>query len=376
MVQPAASQVIKQQPSLNGRKRVSREKKKRRIWKIISLYTIVVFAGVVSSFLLWFYFTPSGSQMRYLTVDTLITSQHRDLAKYLIGSNALKRRVDAYWERFNTIANEPVTVQAIIPVVPEKKSRPLVDIKPISGTGFKGFLMTISDPKKVRIVVPDEYGKGEKVTSMIKRTGAIAGVNGGGFIDPEWKGNGFQPEGIVMSSGKIFYRDVGMNTMIHVVGIDKDGQMVAGRFTPTQLLNRGMSEAVSFAPRFIVNGLGQIKNEADGWGIAPRTSMAQKQDGSIMFAVIDGRQPGYSIGASLYDVQKIFLENGAIIAANLDGGASTVLVKENQIINRPSSQYGERYLPTAWLVFDNPSAAYINNIWEGVDISKINPSKW
>jgi exopolysaccharide biosynthesis protein len=104
--------------------------------------------------------------------------------------------------------------------------------------------------------------------------------------------------------------------------------------------------------------------------------MAQKKDGSIMFVVIDGRQPGYSIGASLYDVQQILLENDAIIAANLDGGASTVLVKDNEIVNRPSSKWGERYLPTAWLVFDNPESVYVRNAWEGLDPNHIDPSKW
>ncbi|UUZ87256.1 phosphodiester glycosidase family protein [Paenibacillus sp. P26] len=42
----------------------------------------------------------------------------------------------------------------------------------------------------------------------------------------------------------------------------------------------GVQEAVTFAPKFIVNGVGLIKNQADGWGIAPRTSMAQKEDGN------------------------------------------------------------------------------------------------
>ncbi|MNN33665.1 hypothetical protein D3C81_1474310 [compost metagenome] len=71
----------------------------------------------------------------------------------------------------------------------------------------------------------------------------------------------------------------------------------------------------------------------------------------------------------------MFLERGAIIAANLDGGSSTVLVKDNQIINKPSSEYGERYLPTAWLAFEDPSIS-IKNIWEGIDINTIDPSKW
>jgi hypothetical protein len=53
-----------------------------------------------------------------------------------------------------------------------------------------------------------------------------------------------------------------------------------------------------------------------------------------------------------------------------------VLVHDNQIINRPSSEYGERYLPTAWLIFEHPETVTIRNIWQGLDPSKIDPSKW
>ena len=362
------------QSELLPRQNKKPQKKIKKIWRFLG-YSLLISSILVGLFLIWFFFTPSGTQKRDVLADTIITTQHRTWAKYLIGAKELQNRVDAYSKRFEEYADKPVTEKAIIPeVAPVQKD--LIDIKPISGTGFEGYLMTIADPKKVRLVVPLRKNKGEKVSSMVARTGALAGVNGGGFIDPNWEGNGFQPEGIVISAGKIFYRDVGMNTPTHIMGIDKDGQMIAGRYSPTELLKMNVMEAVSFAPRFIVNGVGQIKSQADGWGIAPRTCMAQKRDGSIMFIVIDGRQPGYSLGASLYDIQQILLENDAIIAANLDGGASTVLVKDNEIINRPSSKYGERYLPTAWLVFDNPNSIYVPNVWEGLDPSKIDPSKW
>lgn len=362
------------QSELLLRRKKKPHKKTKRIWKFLK-YSVLIGFLLASLFLIWFFLTPSGTQKRDILADTIISTQHRAWAKYLIGTQELQKRVDAYSERFNEYAEKPITEKAIIPeVIPVQKD--LIDIKPVSGTGFSGYLMTISDPKKIRLVVPARKNKGEKVTSMVKRTGALAGVNGGGFIDPNWEGNGFQPEGIVISAGKIFYNDVGMNTPVHMMGIDRDGQMIAGRYSPNELLKMNVMEAVSFAPRFIVNGVGQIKNQADGWGIAPRTCMAQKRDGSIMFIVIDGRQPGYSIGASLYDIQKILLENDAIIAANLDGGASSVLVKDNEIINRPSSKYGERFLPTAWLVFDNPDSVYVPNIWEGLDPSQIDPSKW
>ncbi|MCC2684628.1 MAG: hypothetical protein K0R75_1527 [Paenibacillaceae bacterium] len=359
-------------------------KRRKRGWfGILVRYVAVLILMFVSLFSLWFFFTDSGTSLRYLMADTIISTQHRSWAKYLIGQKGLDNRVQQIWDQFDEWAEirevEPISipteqVTVAIPVV-EKEKQP-VEIEPIEGKGFKGYLLKVHDPKKVRIAVPNRVGKGEKVSSMVKRLGAIAGVNGGGFIDPEWMGNGFQPDGIVISDGKIFYNDSGMTTKQHIVGIGSDGRMIAGKYSANELLKMGVKEAVSFAPQFIVNGEGLVKNAADGWGIAPRTCMAQTEDGTILFAIIDGRQPGHSIGATLYDVQNVFLEHGAVIAANLDGGSSTVLVHDDKIVNRPASEYGERYLPTAWLVFEHPEQADIKNIWAGLDISKIDPSKW
>jgi exopolysaccharide biosynthesis protein len=357
-------------------------KRNNSLWLQLISYTLLIGVLLMILFTCWFYLTASGSKIRYVLADTLITTQHRDWAKYLIGSDQLNERVKNYWASFEQMGEvrdkglvklepQPVTETAVVKPPPVE----LVKVEAISGPNFKGFLMTISDPKKLKIVVPNKVGMGEKVSSMVKRTGAIAGVNGGGFIDPEWKGNGFQPEGIVISGGLIYYNDGTLESTQQVVGIDKDGRMVAGKYKVSELLKMGVQEAVSFSPRFIVNGEGLVKSQADGWGIAPRTAMAQTKDGSILFAIVDGRQK-HSIGATLYDIQEIFLSHGAITAANLDGGASSVLVHNNEIVNKPSSQYGERYLPTAWLAFDNPQDVHVANIWAGLDINKIDPSKW
>lgn len=369
-VQQTASQQTSRQASVT---------RKRSAGMSFIVYGILGLALLAVMSLCWFFLTSSGSKVRLMMADTLITTQHRDWAKYLIGSDELQKRVEAYWKQFDEMGDEKdqgiVEIEHSSPLTPVVAKKDLVTIEPISGANFKGQLVTISDPTKLRIAVPEKAGKGEKVSSMVKRTGAILGVNGGGFIDPNWEGNGFQPEGIVISGGKIFYNDKGMSGTVQVVGIDKEGRMIAGKYKVSELVDMGVQEAVSFSPRFIVNGVGQIKSQADGWGIAPRTSMAQTKDGSILFAIIDGRQK-HSIGATLYDVQQIFLEHGAVTAANLDGGASTVLVHNNAIINKPSSEYGERYLPTAWLLFDQPETASIKNVWEGLDIRKIDPSKW
>ena len=55
-------------------------------------------------------------------------------------------------------------------------------------------------------------------------------------------------------------------------------------------------------------------------GIAPRTVIGQKKDGTIILLTIDGRS-AKSLGASLLDVQNILLQYGAFNASNLDGEA-------------------------------------------------------
>lgn len=369
------SSSLPQRSTVRKKKKPARKRKKRGFFRTVfrvfmfCLILLIVAGG-------WLYLAPSAQNTRYLIADTLITTQHRYMAKYIIGEDELKNRVSEYTERFQEMGNEVDThVIEPEPVVEEDKEKPLVEIEKVNGSGYAGYVMIVNDPKKVRLGVPNKIGSGEKVSSMVARTGAIAGVNGGGFADPNWKGNGFKPIGLVVSQGKLYYNGLGGKKSTQIVGLDKEGKMIAGNYTLDELSKLGVQEAVTFQPRIIVNGKGQIKNAAEGWGIAPRTAMGQRADGALIFVVIDGRQPGYSIGANLYDVQQIMLKQGAVIAANLDGGSSTVLVKDNEILNKPSSQYGERYLPTAFLVFENPEQADIKNIWEGLDPSKIDAGK-
>lgn len=365
----------------NKRKGV-RKRRKRGFWRSVGRFIMVMmFLGAIAG--IWLFFTPSGNNVRFLMADTLITTQHRHWAKYIIGQAELDKRVAAYQERFEQMGTERDTHTIDLPDPDGEneqeagaEEKPLIEIEEVSGKGYKGYVLTVNDPTKIRLGVPAKRGKGEKVSSMVARTGALAGVNGGGFADPNWKGNGFKPIGVVISRGKLYYNGISSNEATQVVGIDKKGKMIAGKYTLDELKDLGIQEAVTFQPRIIVNGKGQIRNQKEGWGIAPRTAMGQKEDGAILFVVIDGRQPGYSIGASLYDVQQIMLDHGAVIAANLDGGSSTVLVKEGgEIVNKPSSEYGERYLPTAFLVFEDPDRVEIPNIWEGLRPQDIDAGK-
>jgi exopolysaccharide biosynthesis protein len=73
----------------------------------------------------------------------------------------------------------------------------------------------------------------------------------------------------------------------------------------------------------------------------PRTAVGVSQDGRyLILLVIDGRQPGYSEGATLGEVADWLIRFGAHDGLNLDGGGSTTLVREERdaliVVNRPS----------------------------------------
>lgn len=86
----------------------------------------------------------------------------------------------------------------------------------------------------------------------------------------------------------------------------------------------------------------------DGADPNPRTSVGLSQNGRYLYVVvIDGRQPGYSVGTTSTETADIMLGFGAYTAINLDGGGSTDLVEDNghggaTIVNKPSGG-AERY---------------------------------
>lgn len=83
----------------------------------------------------------------------------------------------------------------------------------------------------------------------------------------------------------------------------------------------------------------------------PRTAIAKLASGKVLLVTVDGRQPGVSVGMSLFMLSDLLLELGAVEAMNLDGGGSTTMVIHNKLVNKPSDQTGERPVGDAILVF-------------------------
>jgi hypothetical protein len=74
----------------------------------------------------------------------------------------------------------------------------------------------------------------------------------------------------------------------------------------------------------------------------PRTLAGTTPGGSLLLVAVDGRQPGYSVGASFEESAKIMAALGANEAVNLDGGGSTAMSLDERLVNRPSDATGER----------------------------------
>ena len=242
----------------------------------------------------------------------------------------------------NLIAVSQTAIEAQANVKP-------IEIKDIVSSTYKGKMAIVHDPSRVTVGVSGNYGgsnSGKTVKEIAQSYNAVIAVNGGGFEDEGGVGNGGTPTGIVISEGKLKYGS--LTTLYEVIGFDKENVLVVGRMTGKQALDRGIRDALCFGPILIVNGTSVTIN-GSGSGVNPRTAIGQRADGAILLLVIDGRQAN-TMGATYSDIVDVMLEYGAVNAANLDGGSSTVLYDNGEYINNNSSINGPRNIPTSIIV--------------------------
>ena len=230
---------------------------------------------------------------------------------------------------------------------PEFKDIELINV---NGSTYKGTLMLIRDPSRVVVGTPERYGSdqyGLSLHNMCLRYGAVGGINAGGFYDVNGTGTGGIPDGIVIKEGKLMWGSPG--TVSTVIGFDKNDILRVGWMSAQNALDLGMRDACSFGPALIVNGRALNEKNKLGGGVNPRTAIGQREDGTVMLLVIDGRSTS-SLGVTYDDLVDIMLSYGAVNAANLDGGSSTLMEYEGKTVNSSAYLFGERILATAWLV--------------------------
>ncbi len=219
---------------------------------------------------------------------------------------------------------------------------------------FKGYLTVIYDPADVELATTKKLGRaGMSVNNLVKQNKGYLGINGGGFEDLDGWGNGSIPYGAIIEDGKMIWNHSGGSGQL--IGFTKDNKMYLTDENPNQAILSGMEDAVEFGPNLIVNGKVTKIHGDGGWGTAPRTIIAQRKDGIVLFLIIEGRLPGYSLGATMNEAISVLLRYKAYNAANLDGGASSTMSLLGKLHNRPSAggEYGGRTVSNAWIVVNH-----------------------
>lgn len=187
-------------------------------------------------------------------------------------------------------------------------------------------------------------GATEPVRDIAVRNGAVLAVNG----DFATFNNG----GIIIRNGELF-RDNRSTRQLMV--IDRNGDFIAYPEPPENaeevaetFLAEGVWQTLVFGPVLVADGEAVPLPESffinTKGAREPRTAIGQLGPLHYLAVVVDGRQPGYSNGVTLAELQALFVEHGATAAFNLDGGGSTTLVFEGEVINRPANG-GQRHVP-------------------------------
>ena len=331
---------------VNNEEKKNKKSKAKKVLKWIAFFLIfqVIYVPILSIVLI--YYGPFTNTRDMIVTTAMTTMSHQYFATLFLS----KEKIDEILAKNRPQENiEDQSLSAInIGSGISAEDMNGIELKDVSNNSYTGKLLIINDPSRVKLVSSPRLGTSGATTSQIvAENDAVAGMNAGGFQD-DALGTGGKPAGLVIEDGQL--RTTNTGASYSLVGMDKDNKMVVSNsmtYSKCQQLN--LRCAVSFGPVIIINGNATIKSGTGGWGMQPRTAIAQRKDGAILMLVIDGRQKG-SLGATLRQVQDILLDNGAYNAFNLDGGASTTMVYNGNVVNSPSDILGERYVPNAFIV--------------------------
>lgn len=211
----------------------------------------------------------------------------------------------------------------------------------------QSFNVLLVAPRGTRVDVARARGL-ERTSTMARRAGALAAVNGGYF-----KKDG-SPDGLLKLDGELVSsRGRGCHAGF---GVDPRGRVKIGECPGDDW--PGMVDALGAGPLVLENGRVVDHGDAQRRIRHPRTALGQRADGVLVFVVADGRteQAG---GVSFEELGRLMRSLGCRAAVNLDGGGSSVLwirgrgrhgVVSHPCDNRAFDHEGERKVGNAVLI--------------------------
>ncbi|MCC8068414.1 MAG: phosphodiester glycosidase family protein [Ruminococcus sp.] len=172
----------------------------------------------------------------------------------------------------------------------------------------------------------------EKTSEISERVGAILAINGDFY--------GTQEKGYVIRNG-VLYRDTASSDQEDLV-IYKDGSFEIineDELSAETLLENNAQQVLSFGPALVINNTISV-SENDEVGKAkasnPRTAIGIMDSLHYFFVVSDGRT-SESVGLSLYELATFMQSLGIETAYNLDGGGSSTMVFNGNVVNNPTT---------------------------------------
>lgn len=345
----------------------SKEKKQMKTYKKVLIIIVICLTLGISSFATLLY-GPWPNFRNWLITTAMTTMSHQYLATWFYSDKTIEEvlsenvvvesteNTDGDQISFTdySLSSSMFLNKYEKEILDKSNESDIYKLINISEGNLRGYLVAIYDPSKVKVGTSAYIGqKGQMLTTIAKNNNAVVAMNASGFIDPNYMSNGGNPHGAVIQNGKI----ISSNTRYGnggIIGFNKENKMILSRMSAEDAIKAGIRDAVDFGPFLIINGKPSFIKGNGGWGTAPRSAIAQRKDGIVLFLVMDGRDYAHGVlGADMVDLTEILLRYGAYNAANLDGGTSSGLVINNELINKPVNGNGEkstRAIPDAWIV--------------------------
>ncbi|MFH1452585.1 MAG: phosphodiester glycosidase family protein [Armatimonadota bacterium] len=216
------------------------------------------------------------------------------------------------------------------------------------------------------VLANDDTKSRGKLSEMVVKKGALAGINGGYFA----RGGG--PLGLVIIDGKVVSDAVKTRPARTAFGITKDKKIIFDRIFSKNgriFTKDGSGDwsdvvyALGAGPRLIKDGkihitameekLGKGGNDITSKN-AGRSSLGVTKDDKLVFMTVSGYTSNEGQGIRLYSLANRLRELGVMQGMNLDGGGSTLMCVEDNVISAPPEAKSkfERKIADGFLVFD------------------------
>ncbi|MGL4772558.1 MAG: phosphodiester glycosidase family protein [Clostridium sp.] len=333
-------------------------KKAKTNYKTLLIYLSFTFAFSAISAPFILLYGPFENAKKVYVGSAMATMNHQWLATAFLSQEKIDEITKTNTSSIDEVDDMTAEDGGLIEI-PKRKDES-IELKEITAdTGkFKGYALIISDPTRIKVGVSSKlFEAGETVSQMAENYDAVAAINGGYFTDKPgdqlWTSNGAIPCGFLMSEG-VIKQDMARNVRGPILAFTKEGKMLIGETTTGELLSKKendkdtVTEAITYVHTLVKNGkpVPITKDE----GSSPRTLIGQRANGQVVFVVLDSDLPGGRICASLTEARKVMMDLGCYNAVNLDGGKSTTMYFNGEVINTPSYALGERPISSGFIV--------------------------